>query len=217
MPDLLTEVARFKEWASAYPVSERSGEWEEDYDSDGWWSLQNAVLEFVAGHGPDTWSAEETDAILYAIARNNEVEFLSNEIRERFEPAFMTLARAALTRGEWEARWQIANQLGDLDGAAGGEPEQLLLHYVEDEIEYVRRRALGALARIGSPEVERLALKAWHRPDEYQEYSRMMALSCLQHIRSSKLDSLLCEAETDGRQYLSASARRIRQGEIIPP
>jgi hypothetical protein len=79
-----------------------------------------------------------------------------------------------------------------------------------DEHEYVRRRALESLAKVGSPAVEELALDAWHRPDEDQEHARMMVLHCLDHIGSLLLEPLLAEAERDGRQYLREFAQGLR-------
>lgn len=72
--------------------------------------------------------------------------------------------------------------------------------------------ALGALARLGSPMVEELALEAWHRPDEHQEWARMMALECLHSLGSPHLQPLLAEAERDERQYLRSYAERLRRG-----
>ena len=42
---LEAEVARFQMWADAYPVAERSGEWESDYAD--WGRLYEAFTAFV--------------------------------------------------------------------------------------------------------------------------------------------------------------------------
>jgi HEAT repeat protein len=97
-------------------------------------------------------------------------------------------------------------------GDEGDEANRLLLILARDEHEYVRRRALGALARLGSSAVEPLAREAWHRPDEHQEWARMMALDCLHRIGSPHLEPFLAEAERDERQHLRDFAKRIRQG-----
>jgi hypothetical protein len=208
---MMTEVGRFREWANRYLPDRRYGEWECDYDH--WGDLYAAVLEYVAARPPETWSDEESEAVLYAIARDNEIEHLAGEIRLRRPDTLLALAGRALTAGDADAKWQLAVGLGEL-GRAGDEAERLLLLLARDEHEYVRRRALGALARLCSPAVEQLALEAWHRPDENQEWARMMALGCLHRVGSPHLEPLLAEAERDGRQYLSGYAKRVRQGQI---
>lgn len=209
--DLLTEVGRFRAWADSYPHAVRTSEWECDYDS--WPSLYDAVLEFVASRPLESWSADEFQAVLYAIARDNEMQHLAREIRRRRPELILPLAGAAIRIGERDDRWQLAEELGQL-GRSGGEAERLLLRLAHDEHEYVRRRALGALARLGSPLVEELALEAWHRPDEDQEWARMMALECLRSVGSPHLEPLLAEAERDAREYLPGFAKGLRRGLI---
>ena len=210
MAGLLTEISLFREWVKGYPADRRSGEWEFDYER--WGELYAAVLNYVAAGPVQDWPDEALKAVLYAVARDNEMQHLSRETRLRHPAQLVALARAALSRGEPDARWQLADELGHLGHV--GEAERLLLILVRDEQEYVRRRALGALARISSPSVEQLALETWHRPDEHQEWARMMALDCLYRVGSSQLGQLLAEAERDERQNLRDFAKRVRRGDI---
>lgn len=205
MVDLLTEVREFRAWADTYPHAVRTGEWECDYKA--WGGLYEAVLQFVAARPFGSWSPEELRAVLYAIARDNEMQHLAREIRKRHSELLLPLARAALGIGERDDRWQLAVELGSVGLGA----EQVLLEMARDEHEYVRRRALESLARVGSPAFEELALAAWHRPDEDQEHARMMVLHCLGEIGSPMLEPLLADAERDGRQYLRGFAEGIRQ------
>ena len=209
MADLMAEVGRFRTWADAYPHAGRYGEWECDYEA--WPSLHQAVLGFVAGRPFESWSEAEVRAVLYAIARDNEIQHLAREVRERHPELVPPLAWAALRVGERDDRWQLAVELGRL----GPESEPLLLEMASDEHEYVRRQALQSLLQIGSPAVEELALDAWHRPDEDQEWARMMALYCLHKLGSPRLEQLLAEAERDARKYLRGYAERIRRGESL--
>ncbi|MCW3051984.1 MAG: hypothetical protein JWN14_1154 [Chthonomonadales bacterium] len=207
---LLSEVALFQQWAEATFPKGGFGEGEWEYPA--WDRFWPAVLEFVAACPFSSWSQEELKAVLYALARDHEDEIIADELREKFPDVLLPLTRAAIEFGEKDARWQLAHQLGQLD-ATGGEPEQMLLALAHDEEEYVRRRALQALARRGSAAVEPLALEMWEREDPHQEWSRMMALSCLQRVGSQKLEPLLTEAERDVRPYLRARAEKIRRGE----
>jgi hypothetical protein len=211
MTALMLEVARFQQWAKAYPPGARFGEWECNYAD--WAPLYEAVLVFVRTRPFESWSAEELEAVLYAIARDNESQHLVGQIREGHAECLVPLAEAAVEMGEPDAKWQLAEELGDL-GQAGGEAERLLVRLAGDGAEYVRRKAGQALARIGSASAEEVALAAWHRPDECQQWARMMALWCLHRVASPHLTRLLDDAERDERPYLSAYAKRIRNGEI---
>jgi HEAT repeats len=206
--DLMSEVARFKEWAGP---ERQYGEWECDYEN--WGDLYEAVLRFVDVVPFANWSHEETRAVLFAIARDNEMEHLAEEIRGRKPETLVALAGAAVEIGEYQATWQLAEQLGQF-GKASVEVERLLLILASNEDEYVRRRLLQSLARIGSPAVEELSLAEWHRADEEQQWARMTVLWCLQKIGSPHLQALLLAAEQDGRQYLTEFAAKVKRGEV---
>jgi hypothetical protein len=211
MPDLKPEIDRFRNWADARFPEARFGEWECEYEH--WPALYAAVFEFLSAKSVETWTDEEVRSVLYAVARDNEPEHLAGEMRRRHPTTLVSLARSALQFGERDAKWQLAEELGHL-GQRGGEAEELLLILVRDEAEYVRRRALRALARLGSPAVEELAMEAWHRPNPAQEYARMMALWSLHRVGSPHLQRLLAKAEADERPYLSAYAVQVRRGEV---
>jgi hypothetical protein len=122
--DLMLEVARFRLWADAYPVDRRSGEWECDYPD--WGSLYEAVLGFVSARLFQDWSSEELRAVLYAVARDNEMQHLAREIRCHPE-LLLRLASSAAEFGERDAKWQLAEELGHL-GQRDRELERLLVH-----------------------------------------------------------------------------------------
>jgi hypothetical protein len=67
--------------------------------------------------------------------------------------------------GESDAKWQLAEELGHLEQMRR-EIERLLFILTRDKNEYVRRRSLQSLARLGCSEVEKLALAECHRPDD---------------------------------------------------
>lgn len=80
-PALLEEVSRFQRWAASYPTASRSGEWECDYDN--WPALHVAVLQFCESKPFASWSTQEVSAVLYAIARDNEIEYLVRTVRKQ--------------------------------------------------------------------------------------------------------------------------------------
>jgi HEAT repeat protein len=209
MEKLVAQVRHFKQWASDYLPSDRYGEWECDYPD--WVNLYKAVLEFIATHPSiSEWSTEDIHLVLYALARDNECQYIAEQLRECYPENLIQLAAQSIELGEPDAKWQLAEELGwlQLDKA---KTEAILIELAHDSDEYVRRRALMALARIKSEFAEDLALKIWHQSHENQEWSRMAVLWCLNEIDSSRFEALCLEAELDSRPYLSEYAKKARQ------
>lgn len=88
--------------------------------------------------------------------------------------------------------------------------------FVADEHEYVRRRALGALARIGSRQTEAEAARIWATDDPCQVWARMQCLWALQRVASPELERYLRLAESDASHHLRAFAERVRSGQVDP-
>ncbi|WP_227245324.1 hypothetical protein [Paraburkholderia caribensis] len=142
--------------------------------------------------------------MLYAIARDNEMEHIAQELSGRPE-ALLELARFALRSLEPDAKWQLAAQLGTLS-TNKAEAETLLLRLVDDADEYVSRRSLLALGVLKSVHAESLAEKAWLTGHEYQ---RIAALRVLKDIASSKLTEYAQFAEEDGRKSVIKNAHDV--------
>jgi HEAT repeat protein len=199
------EVERLRSWAEAYDRPRR-GEWECDYTS--WADLYNAVTAYVSDSKIEEWDEVVAALLLYAIARDNELEHIAGHLRKTPEKLY-ALAQAAVRSGEKDAKWQMAKQLAHCPDQEG--TEALLLVLATDPEEYVRRRALMALGRIKSSHVEILVEQAWDSGDEYQ---RMAVLDALHSVQSKKLAVYLDMAQADARQYLMAFANQIRRGEV---
>ena len=142
--------------------------------------------------------------MLYAVARDNEGENLIQRVSED-KNLLIKLARKAVNSDEKDAKWQIAQYLGDVAELEAAEPILLLL--VEDADEYVRRRSLQALSVIGSKETERHAILAWETD---QLYPRIGAIHALSKINSDKLDLFLELAKNGGRKYLVENALKLQ-------
>jgi HEAT repeat protein len=199
------EVAQFRAWADAVPIAERSGEWECDYTD--WQGLYSAFIAFVRATPCQRWNEDADQMLLYAIARDNEMEALVKKVA-RNPDNLICLAERAVVSPERDAKWQLAVELGRL-AYRPQQVELLLLEFAHDEDEYVRRRALLALADIGSPKVKEVIESAWETGDEYQ---RIAVQYALWKIGSQQLDTYLGRADADGRQYLVSYAARIRTG-----
>lgn len=203
MPSSLhAEVEKFRAWASNYPIEQRSGEWECDYEE--WPALSRSFIAYLNSHSPQDANDHAISDLIYAVARDNEMEDMVSELAKRPEWFFFLLP-SVLECDEPDARWQFAVTLGtrilpfaDTEGA--------LMKLVADQHEYVSRIALQALGRIRSPHTEHLCERAW---DTDHEYQRVMALWVLKEIDSPNLDSYLALAKKDGRKYVVSNAIEI--------
>jgi HEAT repeats len=192
---LRAAIHRFKNWADRYPTTQRTGEWECDYEH--WSEIESAFDSCLDAWSPEDWTNEIIELMLYAIGRSNETERLINQMRAR-QSQLLALARAALQSGDPDARWQLAHAVGKwVPDSEQAEP--LLERFFDDQDEYVSRRALTALGNRGSIRAEALALRAWETGHEYQ---RMAALGALQSINSAAFGRYMALALEDGREYL---------------
>lgn len=200
---LLEEVARFRQWAAKIPLETRSGEWECDYPD--WQSVWAAAKHLIETVPTVNWTTALKDNFLYAVARDNETGNIADQLLGRSD-ALLVLAAQAIHSVEIDAKWQMAARLGELHEYKR-EAEALLVQFVQDGDEYVRRRALLALGRLGSAMTESFADTAWQTGHEYQ---RIAALWALKDAASSKLRDYLQRAHEDGRKYLVGNAMKIR-------
>lgn len=200
------EIARFRAWADAYPIAERGGEWECDYRA--WQDIYHAFAAFVATPCQQ-WSEASIVQLLYIIARDNDNQILARTLGQHPEN-LLYLAERAGTQREPDATWQLAVELGRLPAAYWPRVEPLLLAYLRDPDEYVRRRVLSVLADGGSAHVREFIQPMWESGDEYQ---RMTALYALWKTASPVLPHYLALAKADGRPHLVNYADRIQRGE----
>ncbi|HEY1389798.1 MAG TPA: HEAT repeat domain-containing protein [Ktedonobacterales bacterium] len=210
LQSLEDEMVQYRAWADAsgVPPEQQSGEWSSGYP--GWDRINTAFDRFVAVSSWQEWGEPTITFLLYAIARDGENRYLVRALARRPDD-LLYLAEHAVTSPERDARWQFAAELGRL-GSELPRAENLLLCYVRDEEEYVRRIALMSLADIGSSRAEALALAMWEDGSMWQEYGRMATLYTLWKVGSPRLAEYLVLADADGRTYLVRYAARIRAG-----
>ncbi|MFC4217202.1 HEAT repeat domain-containing protein [Pseudophaeobacter arcticus] len=194
------EIKRFKDWASR--SLHETAEWELQYPD--WPRFEVSFFAFLNETDSTNWDRQTWDDVLYAVARDNECENFIDKISEDV-PVLVSLAQKAVKSDETQAKWQIAEYLGCVAELEVAEP--LLLSFVKDSDEYVRRRALNALSVIGSQETEKLAVLAW---ESGQLYQRIGALHALSNIGSSQLVHFLKLAEQDGRHHLMTNVSKLR-------
>jgi hypothetical protein len=199
--DIHRETNKFKEWAKIYPDA-KSGEWECDYGS--WDKYYKACIHLINNKAPKRLTDLEKSDLIYAIARDNELEHLIDKVAEN-ETLLFSLCEASFIISENDAKWQFASRLGEVRNDVRY-AEKLLLKFANDTNEYVSRRALLALSELGSSQTEECCIRAW---ETHHEYQRIAALSSLKTIESNMLSEYLNKAYKDGRKYLVAKAREI--------
>jgi hypothetical protein len=211
--NFMARVQDFRSWADAWgsdQEKETSGCWECNYE--GWNRLYDAAEAFFRMRPFHSWTAGELEAVLYALARDEDGRTLSRTVREVSPTLLVDLAESGVARGERNARWQMADELARI-GDEGGRRDAALLRLADDPDEYVRRRAMSSLLALRHPAVERLAIESWRRPqdDEWaQLFARQMVLHVLDEVASVQLPRFLDEADRDGRPDLVAAAAEIR-------
>jgi hypothetical protein len=179
-PTLAEALQKFRAWA-ADGHEGSYGEWECDYKywQEIWGSFDAAIDEL----SPLSPSGDVAN-ILYALARDNEIEDLRQRLTLRID-SLLLLAQAAISCPEADARWQIAVSLGEV---GNDEAIKLLRQFVQDPDEYVRRRALLAYAPHCPLDAEPIA---WKWISYAEPYSRLAALHVLRDIQSPRLPTAL--------------------------
>jgi HEAT repeat protein len=195
MMDLKTEVERFRHWASTQPSA--AGEWETNYDD---WPGLLAAAEQTLSQSPLT--SDQVDLLLYCLARDNECQVV-REMLESYPLNGSRLAEEALNYPDPQARWQAADFLGSQNGERAS---QLLREFVEDDDEYVRRRALLAAAK-QDPEFAEVTAKQWISAVE--DYSRLAALCVLHDFGSPYLTEALDRLRSDPMVYVRKKVAEI--------
>jgi hypothetical protein len=208
---LREEVMKFRAWAEAR-TAERHLWWETDYP--GWGEAWDVVEDFLRTTSIVGARPEAIADLLYLLARDHECQFIAQNIAAlRPREELFVLAEHARVAGESDARWQLAVQLDAVFPAYDVRVERVLLDFVRDDEEYVRRRCLMELGRRRSPEAERLALAAWDEVHDDLPSARMTALEVLAQVGSTHLPARLAEAAADPNQHLAELARRMLAGE----
>lgn len=135
---LRSQVQNFKEWAASFSNGRPLyGEWETEYpDWDTLYSVANDLLR----SDPLSWDSEAKYLLLYAIARDNEAEWLADNLSERQIDA---LAPELLGSDEPDAKWQIAERIGNSPLTSAR--KAVLFTLASDANEYVRRRVMNVL------------------------------------------------------------------------
>ena len=202
------DVRDLRRWTAEVPPEAKGGEWESEYPN--WPSVWKSSVRFVLRRPVASWSGTQLEDFLFALARDNEDETISDGVAKDPE-TLIALSVAAIRQGEPDAKWQLAARLGEM-GTLRDRAIQLLVLLVEDPDEYVRRRALLALSALRAPQAEESAERAW---DSGLQYQRIAALHVLAEIGSAKLPAYVAEARTDGRDFVlkaADDAMRRREG-----
>lgn len=198
--DLQQEVERFRQWAVGREDS--YGEWECDYE--GWpsfWRAAESTIASSARHLDDI----DADNLLYCLARDNEIEQVARTL-EAHPEVFRLLAIRAVTYPDYAARWQIA---ASLPSVAGPHTRDLLLPYLDDPDEYVRRRALLACVEIDAALAEKISVA---NLNSEHEYTRLASLQILADLKSSHVAAAADKLKNDRSEHVRQIAEKFLKG-----
>ncbi len=197
MQTLLTEIENFKTWANSKKIrKDRSYGWECCYlEWDAIYGAFKNMLNQPLAH-------EQVPELLYIIARDEESEYIMEELAHHKE-WFELLCSYAINSCETNARWLFAKHLAEFSDEEFA--KDLIISFLNDDDEYTTRMAIVSLAKISPELVEEYAEKAWCTNHEYQ---RIAAIHALDAVNSPLLQSYIEKAKTDGRKYVVENANR---------
>lgn len=152
---LETELAKFWEWAGmtpgTYPENRGLGEWETEYTE--WEALYKAAKEAVAQLNTE-FNHDLAQQLVYALAIDNESGQVLAMIEEKLESK-LRFVKKAVNSNQPQAKWQIAELLGNVDVE---NREQILLNLINrNDDKYIKRRALMSLSKVNHPKAVEVA------------------------------------------------------------
>ncbi|MFF2878592.1 hypothetical protein ACFVR2_19965 [Gottfriedia sp. NPDC057991] len=143
MVELLLEIENFRVWAK---TSDKSyGEWETDYLH--WDRIYKLVDKLLIETPVNNWNSELLNEFQYILARDNECEIIIDSLIEN-PKQLISIAQHTISFPDFDARWQVAYGLGEIDGN-NLVIQTLLEKFLMDEMECVRKRASYAYEKRG--------------------------------------------------------------------
>lgn len=203
---LRAELDAFWEWAYSIQGAQAEailgrGEWADEYPQMP--RIYEAVKEVVCMLCKEPCTEQDADILIEAIAIDNEGEHALDICRELPDCAIECPFRRAITSRFPDARWQIASLIGDIGDQRWKAYLQALL---EDENEYVERRALLALAQIDPIMAEQAAFA---RLRHSSDYMRLAAVSVLDELHSPRLVKAIDLLRDDTFSYIREKIKDI--------
>ncbi|MBD5779965.1 hypothetical protein IEN85_10740 [Pelagicoccus sp. NFK12] len=195
--NIISEAQRFKEWANQFPVHGRYGEWETEYEN--WGPVYSCIEKWI--ESPD-WSQEAIEALLYLLARDNEVMNIRYQLGDHPEIA-IELAKRSLKSKESCAKWQIVECIGNLEHP---EIDQLLYQLYFDRDYYVQRRCMMESAKRKSLFTREMIELSWSTHDEYQ---MICVLWSLHWLKAPDLPDFLSVAKNSEYDLLKKNVEEI--------
>lgn len=203
---LMEQIAYLRVYANKFPADYSAGldEWQINYKR--WDKIDDAFDVFIQICPIDGWTQYVMHEVIYVIGADQLRISLIHRLAKE-ENRLLCFAASVLSYPDHSTRWQTVQRLADVISRQQ-DAEELLLKFIEDDHEYVRRSAMNALGRIGSSHVERLADQMWNScngPLEWkdaQEYARGSVLYALAAVNSNLLNEYLIKANADGREML---------------
>jgi len=193
--EIKEELHRFGLWAQEYLKSVNYPEWEVDYPR--WQILYDITFKAIDILTQIEDSSEIANLILDVMALDNESELVLDECENKLDVKGLSiLYEIGVNHPNWNARWQVAELIGRRKHMKS---QEFLLKLIDDNEEYVIRRALFSLAKINPRIAEKVALEKLH--SEY-EYLRLGSLATLEEVSSEYFENAVKELEEDSSKII---------------
>lgn len=180
------------------------GEWADDYPRLG--MLYEATAAVVGELQNVPCTDEVADLLLEAIAIDNEGEHVLDICSGLPDSALDCLFRRAVVCRLPDARWQMASLIGEIGDAKWVSYLQV---FINDQHEYVERRALLALENVDPTLAEEAAI---NRIGHHSDYMRLAAVSVLINLHSPKLTEVRSRLISDPFVFVREKANEIADG-----
>lgn len=216
--ELNHEVGKFKKWISQnFSVKQITEGTIDDAGYPEWNEVEDLLQRIFGEIDIKNLNDLHVRDIIYMIARNWDIGIILNWLSEdsKFsqigmkEEQFLIIAEQGVNSPEWDARYQIAGLLYRVSSINKAKAIELSLKYYEDKAEFVRRKALSSLFKLGYSKMHDLLEKSWLNNEEYE---RMLCLDLWREISTEKYNLYLNESLTDGKAALREYAESLSKG-----
>lgn len=216
--ELNHEVEKFKTWISQnFSLKQINEGTIDDAGYPEWNEVENLLQRIFEEIDFKSLNDLHLCDIIYIIARNWDVGTVLSWLTEdsKFsqigmkEEQFLIIAEYGANSPEWDARFQIAGLLYRVSSTKKVKAIELSLKYYEDKVEFVRRRFLSSLFKLGYSKMHDLLEKSWLNNEEYE---RMFCLDLWREINMEKYNFYLNESLNDERAALREYAESLNKG-----
>jgi HEAT repeat protein len=196
--ELIENTAKFRAWAVSADQTDPG--WQSDFPE---WTRLLDSAKAVMRSGPLTNATVELLAECWAASE--ELEELHDYAVDHIDECWPAV-KLLTTSDLFDCRWQAY----DAAAAAGSEAESTLRQGLQDPVEYVRRRALVALARLGPRDAKEIAEPLLQDPNPHTRQAAivMVMVAGDEQFKRQSLEMLLRDPVEHVRKVAEAALQK---------